>query len=199
MRLHDAHVGSLHQVVLSVDTSYPAKVREEVEYNSKKILDDQLETSIYIKHIGSPVDTESVVMDIDPRKRTNSITEAHVATSVVEGRIPTCALTTQDVDELIDCETCVDTAASVTISSMPPDNQRVAQELLQRSLAAGHEGLQRLVSTSHLSVVTVLNDRLALGHALSPECAYHRAACHGRHSPFVLDRIRPNGPSACQL
>ncbi|KAG8957280.1 hypothetical protein FRC03_010296 [Tulasnella sp. 419] len=153
----DGDMASLIQLVsddkveIMVDTSGPAIARPELEGNSKKVADDQLETSIIIQL----QETSQANLNVGPMTRLSSIYSARLKDehflkklrsvseklqiphgSSVEGvKTTSCALAQEG--KIVDCVGCIDASEKLALADLGDDDLRHALEVIKATKGTG--------------------------------------------------------------
>ncbi|KAL0950736.1 hypothetical protein HGRIS_007510 [Hohenbuehelia grisea] len=130
------------KVDFNIDTTNPQAARADVDWNSKKADDDQLETRIDVKFstlsirepLSAPPSPVLGAMEVD-----EVLTSAHGSTH--DGDPACCRLTT--LDGLIDCASCLDGELQTLLESVGDDTKELLSSTLYHILQAGNDGISK--------------------------------------------------------
>ncbi|KIO22744.1 hypothetical protein M407DRAFT_216113 [Tulasnella calospora MUT 4182] len=146
------NIASEDKVAIAVDTSHPAEVRHEVDGNSKKVVDDQLETSINVRlrqlriqnigddnplPINEPDGSAEPMMGVEPT--TSSFPHGIPPEA---GQSVCCAEEgARSGHEVFNCDGCLQTARWNVLSTLSESDRKWVERSMELVDNAGPEGL----------------------------------------------------------
>ncbi|KAG9026312.1 hypothetical protein FRB95_009009 [Tulasnella sp. JGI-2019a] len=144
-----------HKLDISINTSNPASARPELNGNSKKVVDDQLEISLIIKlrlepSVTVPLSrleepfTEDDIQPIGALPHMMEVQSAHFAhgvSPIIPDTPTSCVESMDSTALLVDCGACLDESRMKVLANMSDDERSLAEDLLERVKQTGASGL----------------------------------------------------------
>ncbi|KAG9223138.1 hypothetical protein PLEOSDRAFT_155121 [Pleurotus ostreatus PC15] len=130
-----------NKVDFRIDSSAARTARAEVEWNSKKADDDDIETAIEVRFLGMDVETNASPSPSAPMLDVNNETDraSHHGISY-DGSIASCGRVNPG---LTDCQSCLAEATDIFSSTLSEADASVVHQLLTALQEAGERGLAR--------------------------------------------------------
>ncbi|KAG8858551.1 hypothetical protein FRB96_005223 [Tulasnella sp. 330] len=140
-----------HKLDISIDTSNAANARPELNGNSKKVVDDQLETSLTIKlrpqsSLNLPARCQEAPLadqDIQPSGHAIEVQSglhAHGFSAVIPDAPASCVESKESTAVLVDCGACLNKSRMKVLASMSEGDRLIAEDVVERVQRTGARG-----------------------------------------------------------